>query len=436
MRDWNRREFLVFGAAGLASPAFGKNTDGRTFREPVRELQVVSDCDILVCGGGPAGIATAVSAARAGAKVRLLELRGSLGGIWTSGFLGCLLDFGRGRIAEEINARLDAWGARRRGVYEPDYMKAVCEAMCLEAGVKVQLDTRVVAAYRDVSARNVDVVVTESKSGRQAWRARTVVDATGDGDLAALAGCGFDIGITEDGRDQPASMMAVLSCPDTDLLKPFMLREGRGWAETTAAFADEIRRAGKTPSYGHPTLYRLGKTLVLMMANHEYGVKIDDAAGITAATMHARRENLELVAALERLGGPWRGLRVAATAEQLGHRTARRIHGRYTLTRTDVVSGARFDDAAGESHFPVDIHALSKNAPAVSTMGVKAKPFQIPIRAMQANDLDNLYMAGRCISGDSIALASYRVTGPACQMGESLGCFLAGYVDKREKVSL
>ena len=141
--------------------------------------------------------------------------------------------------------------------------------------------------------------------------------------------------------------------------------------------------------------------------------------------MRARRENVGIVAALARLGGVWSGLRVAATAEQLGHRTARRIHGRYTLTRADVVAGARFDDAAGESRFPVDVHAMTKKDDAVSAMGVAAKSFQIPIRAMRSRDLDNLYMAGRCISGDPIALASYRVTGPAFQMGESLGRHLA-----------
>ena len=435
----NRKMFIksVFGAAGgvVMPPMEACAAEGGSsaFREPVRELPVVADCDILVCGGGPAGIATAVAAARGGAKVRLLELRGSLGGIWTSGLLGCMLDFGRGALAKELLSRLDAHSARRSNfysdndrtfVYEPEYMKAVCEAMCLESGVKVQLDTRVVAAYRDIGARNVDVVVTESKSGRQAWRARTFVDATGDGDLAAFAGCGFDIGFA-DGRDQPASMMAVLSTPDVDALAPFVLNGGGEYGATVKAFRDEIKRAGMTPSYGNPTLYRLTRNLVLMMANHEYGVKIDDAAGITAATIHARRENVNIVVALARLGGVWSGLRVAATAEQLGHRTARRIHGRYTLTRADVIAGARFDDAAGESRFPVDVHAMTKKDDAVSAMGVTAKPFQIPIRAMRSRDLDNLYMAGRCISGDPIALASYRVTGPAFQMGESLGRHLS-----------
>ena len=434
--EFSRRSFIGFGAALPFAGGVAPLPNKGVFAEPQHDLPLVEDCDILVCGGGPAGIATAVAAARGGAKVRLLELRGSLGGIWTSGLLGCMLDFGRGALAKELLSQLDACGARRgysysvndpdyaKDVYEPEYMKVVCEAMCQDAGVKVQLDTRVVAAYRDIGARNVNVVVTESKSGRQAWRARTFVDATGDGDLAAFAGCGFDIGFA-DGRDQPASMMAVLSTPDADALAPFVLNNGGEYVATVTAFHEEIKRAGLVPSYDNPTLYRLTRNLVLMMANHEYGVKIDDAAGITAATIHARRENIDIAAALARLGGVWSGLRVAATAEQLGHRTARRIHGRYTLTRADVIAGAKFNDAAGESRFPVDVHAMSEKDDAVSAMDVVAKPFQIPIRAMRAKDLDNLYMAGRCISGDPIALASYRVTGPAFQMGESLGRHLA-----------
>ena len=152
---------------------------------------------------------------------------------------------------------------------------------------------------------------------------------------------------------------------------------------------------------------------------------IRDAQAISDATVRARKEVLTLAAGLARLGGPWKGFRVAATAEQIGHRDARRIHGRYTVTRDDVTAGARFPDAVTTSRFGIDIHGLDKKANDVraagQSFGVKFRPFQIPLRACRAKDADNLYMAGRCISGDFYAHASYRVTGSAVAIGEAVG---------------
>ena len=120
--------------------------------------------------------------------------------------------------------------------------------------------------------------------------------------------------------------------------------------------------------------------------------------------------------------------RVVATAEQLGHRTARRIHGRYTMTGEDVHEGRRFPDAVAESSFGIDIHAVTRQEnrerPTYSTFAAKPgcppSAYQIPLRACWSRDIDNLYMAGRCISGDFASQASYRVTGPAVQMGEGV----------------
>jgi glycine/D-amino acid oxidase-like deaminating enzyme len=203
-----RRTFFggAIAAPALLSPVKGfsaaeAGTGG--VREEARNLPIAGECDVLVAGGGPAGIATAVTAARGGAKVTLIEAHGALGGIWTSGLLSCLIGFDGSDLDREILARLDKYGARhirrpkndsRAFIYEPEYMKLVCEEMCAEAGVRVRLYTSVVAALRDPSGRNISAVVTESKSGREAWRARRFVDCTGDGDLGALAGCGFDVG--------------------------------------------------------------------------------------------------------------------------------------------------------------------------------------------------------------------------------------------------
>ena len=462
-----RRGFFgtSLAAGALAGCPTADTCAGGVFAEPPREIPVDGWADVIVVGGGPAGVSAAVAAARGGKKVRLLELQGCLGGVWTAGLLTYIFDFNKSGIGWEIIRRLDAYGARavdrpgddgmrfyRDGidkdwVYAPEYMKAVCEDMCAEAGVRVTLQCPVVAAYRDASGRNIETVVTESKSGRRAWRARTFIDCSGDGDLGALAGCGFDIGFGAAGWGQPATLNALAVVDDGDALaaNDFVSNEPAMWTRpvnpetgkpashhivASHKLKAELRRAGLEPSYGDPTLFRIHRNLFCFMANHEYKLRLDDAQAISDATIRARKEVLALAAGLAQLGGPWKGFRVAATAEQIGQRDARRIHGRYTVTRADVTAGATFPDAVTTSRFGIDIHGLDKKANDVraagQNFGVKFRPFQIPLRACRAKDLDNLYMAGRCISGDFYAHASYRVTGSSVAIGEAVGKAVAG----------
>jgi hypothetical protein len=175
-------------------------------------------------------------------------------------------------------------------------------------------------------------------------------------------------------------------------------------------------------------MFQVRDNLLLVMMNHQYGVKPFDSAAVTKATIEARAEVNRIVDALRKLGGPWEGIQIAATAEQIGVRDGRRIAGRYTVGRDDLVVGARHEDAVTRATFPVDIHALSseQNKKAGYTnAGVIAKPYDIPLRALVARDVDGLMTAGRCISGDFIAHASYRVTGNAVAMGEAAGAVAA-----------
>jgi len=194
------------------------------------------------------------------------------------------------------------------------------------------------------------------------------------------------------------------------------------------AFKRELQRAGLTTSYGHPTLFQVRDKLLLVMINHEYGIKAFDAAAVTEATVRARAEVFRVVRGLRALGGPWEGMQVAATAEQIGVRDGRRIHGRYTVTKDDLIAGARHDDGVTRATFGVDIHGATRaenEKETISRGGVKMKPYDIPLRALIAKDVDGLLMAGRCISGDFIAHASYRVTGNAVAMGEAAGAVAA-----------
>lgn len=403
--------------------------DGKIFHEAARNIPIQEEDDVIVCGGGPAGFAAALAAARSGAKTRLLEVNGCVGGVWTAGALTLIIDAQKKpgimhEILEKLEER-DASNVLNNGsvAYDTEKTKLLLEDMLLEAGVKIQLHTRVVGAVTDINNR-LSVIVTESKSGRQAWRAKSFIDCTGDGDMAAQAGCGYEFGQPGTGLTQPMSLMVLLTGVTTDGIAQFVRgdAEPRKLGNPKKNLLAEFQRAGVDPSYGGPTIFRVRDGLFAMMANHEYGTLSIDAAHVTDATLQARREVHKLVNSLKKLGDPWTNLEIIATAEQIGTREGRRILGRYYVSSEDLKNGARFDDAICHVRFGIDVHSTNPGkTKAIEKKPFKSKPYDIPLRALIARDVNGLMMAGRCISGDFIAHSSYRVTGNAVAMGEAAG---------------
>lgn len=416
------------------------------------DTPVTGEYDVIVAGSGPAGSAAAITAARAGARTLLLECGGCLGGVWTAGQLTWLFEMDKRGFTNEINRELLLRGARRglkaaRYTYEIEEMKLLLEEMCLASGVDFLLHTRVTKAYRDENKR-VRSVVTESKSGRQVWKAKIFIDATGDGDLGALAGCGFDYGEEGSNMAQPMTYMALIAVRNAEQLKEFisfyetednlpgtlskLVKESsKDWVKRHVwrKFKEELERAGIEPSYGQATLFQVRENLLALMMNHEFGVSAVSAREITDATVRARAEINRTVKALRALGGPWEGITLAATAEHIGVREGRRIHGRYTVTKSDLLEGRQQEDAVVRVTYGVDVHSLDKHQSdkeeGLSHRGVQSQPYDIPFRALIAKDVDGLLMAGRCISGDFIAHSSYRVTGVASTLGQAAGAAAA-----------
>ncbi|MFA9478812.1 FAD-dependent oxidoreductase [Phycisphaerales bacterium AB-hyl4] len=397
------------------------------FSESAREVPVVEHADVIVAGGGPAGVAAAIAAARSGARTCLIETHGCLGGIWTAGLLCWILDMrNKAGVMQEILARLDAAGARNQSnAYDPEIMKRLLEQMCVEAGVVVRLHTRVCAAARDNDNR-LAVVITESKSGREAWAGQVFIDATGDGDLAAQAGCGFEVGRGGSGETQPMTLMCLVGGMEfTELNEKGFCRGGditsRDAKDNLAA---EMNRLGISPSYADPTLFPVRGDLIGVMVNHEYGVSAMDAQQITEATINARAEVHQVIDALRAAGGVWCNARIVATGEQIGVREGRRVHGRYVVSDADLTEGKRHDDAVCHVTFGIDVHAtnpVKSGTKSIEAMPFKAQSYDIPYRALIARDVDGLLLAGRCISGDFFAHASYRVTGNAVALGQAAG---------------
>ncbi|MCE6991096.1 FAD-dependent oxidoreductase [Dyadobacter sp. CY323] len=427
----------------LASEGFDETA---YFKEPSVNLPVKGDVDVLVCGAGPAGVAAAITAARSGAKTQLIELAGCLGGVWTAGLLTWIFDFDKPGITREIVSKLDERNARskygnepaKNFVYAPEAMKILLEEMCAEAGVEFVLHTRVAAAYKD--NKRLTTVVTESKSGRHAWRAKVFIDATGDGDVGAFAGNGWETGFATDQECpcQPLTLNALAIVKDASAIRDYIsfyefkdesgeLKFGTHHGQASARLMKEINRAGLKPSYGRPTIFQISGNLVMLMLNHEYNVRAFNADEVSQATIRARAEIDRIVRGLNSLGGVWEGMQIAYSAEQIGIRDGRRLHGRYRVTKKDVLTGSKHADGVTNPTFNADIHSadLDNNHSGGPIQIFKVAPYVIPLRSLIARDVDGLMMAGRCISGDSTAHASYRVTGNAVAMGEAAGCVAA-----------
>ncbi len=436
--NMERRKFLQITAAGgaafLAGTVAGNaqegnrsmsatNEAGEKIMEAKRDVPVMEKVDVCVCGAGPAGVSAAISAGRQGASVRLLDVNGCAGGIWTAGLLTWFQGHKhkKGLIEEirlELKKRGTGWDEKKSGfAAEVDEMKILLEELALASGVKFLYHTRVVDGV--VENGRLTHAIIENKSGRQAIAADVFIDATGDGDLAARSGCGFDIGIGPEHIMQPMSLIAVATGPAheeiADCLRGFGEAMGKNPRRELKA---EMEKAGVTPSYAGPFMTMMREGLYLLMINHQYHVSGINAQDVTDATIEARAEIHKLVKALRSLGGRWKDFRLVVTADHIGVREARRIHGVAKVDQEFLREGRQVDDPVCEGRYPIDVHSLKKSA---DFERFKVKPYHIPYGALVAKDIEGLLLAGRLISGDFVAHSSYRVTGDASEMGESAG---------------
>jgi len=395
----------------------------------VLETPVADETDVLVCGGGPAGFAAAVAAARAGADTLLLEQSNCLGGMSTAGMMSHWSGCDSSPIGLEITDRMRRYGALPPGWTEDKRWccshEALKEAMfeiAAEAGVRVQLHTWVAGAVVEGGA--VKGAVTESKSGREAVLAKVSVDATGDGDLAARAGAAFDLGREGDGACQPATLMFLLGGVDT--ARAILPPSFESLVQVPKGEIQALGRARLPAPAGHVLLYptRLPGCVCVNMTN-AVGVDATDARSVTRAEIECRAQIEPIVAFLREFAPGYEKCYALASAQNVGIRESRHFRGLYTLTAEDIVAGRSFDDwIAVRNWFNFDIHNVGGSG--LDANGAQAQfrakgTYQIPYRCCVPEALDGLLLAGRNISGTHKAHSNFRVMTICADVGFGAG---------------
>lgn len=397
----------------------------KTIHEPAREIPVRAEADVLVVGAGPAGVAAAVYAARLGAKTLLVEQSGSIGGVATSGLMSHWTGNTRGGIYEEILDRTsdDPKNLRRqRHLINPERLRTGLLDLLAEAGAAWQLYT--FAADAILEDKTVRGAILESKAGREAVLAKVVVDASGDGDIAARAGAAFTVGREEDGKMQPVTLMFKMGGVDTDRA-PFP-----GGFENTMPIPtgdlQTVAREHLKPPAGHVLIYptTLPGVVTLNMTNCT-GIDGTDPASMTRGDLVCRRQMDEIADFLRAYVPGFENAYVLSSAAMLGIRETRHFHGLYTLTGQDILEAKVFDDwCATKLHFNFDVHNITGaglDKTGVQKLFPQRKGYTIPYRCLVPVALDGLLLTGRNISGTHMAHSNFRVMPICANLGQAAG---------------
>lgn len=418
-----------------------------TIREPVRQTAVFGSFDVVVVGGGPAGLAAATAATRNGADVLIIERYGFLGGMGTAGgvtnFAGLFgLVHGETRqvvhgVADDLLDRVDRLGGLNKpqqGLqgritvrsYDVSTLKCAADDLLLSAGVKILFHAVAVDVVMDGGA--IVALIVETKSGRRAVRAKTFIDCSGDADLAARAGVPFETG---DGHG-------------SGLFPSMMFRVGGVDPERALAAIGEFKAidrlmneaAGKGYSFPregaivrpqkNPTEWRANVTQI----RNSDGLAMDatDALQLSDGEIDGRRQVQEYFRFMKNEVPGFENAHIVEIAPQVGIRETRRIGGLYSLSGEDIVGCANFQDTIGVNAWPMELHVAGKIEWGFFPDGSRGF-CQLPYRMLVPNDVSNLLVAGRCASMNHEGQSAARASGACFAMGEAAGTAAAMVAD-------
>ena len=401
-----------------------------------RNIPVRHEVDVLVAGGGPAGVAAALAARAQGASVFLAEGHSCFGGMGTAGLVPWFCVFG-----DSVNFYSDGVGRRiydllyERGgtsaapgsmspAIKPEVLKRIYDDLLTDSGADFSLHTQIIAIQQD--GPRLTHVICAAKSGIFAIAAKAFVDCTGDGDLCAWGGAPVEKG-DENGAMMPGTLCTLWSGIDWERVKAARAEGLRDNSQCPRAIADGV--------FTIPDKHLPGMSMTSQQGQgggnigHTFDVDATDERSLTKGLIWGRKLTLEYERYYKEYLQGFENMELAATGSLLGIRETRRIMGDYVMVLGDFQSQAVFEDEIGRFNYPVDIHASTNDEAAhqkfmeeFTTLRYKAgESYGNPYRALVPKNLDNVLVAGRCISSDRYLQASVRVM-PGCYItGQAAG---------------
>jgi hypothetical protein len=438
-------------------PALSRPAKPQAVELPARQGILAADTDVLVVGGGPAGLGAAVGAADAGARVVLAERYGFLGGNATAALVMPLMSFHTRKNAREkigattllptdhgpgdpivagvlkrlLERLVRAGGAIPPSLetgyvvpFDPEWFKIAALDLLDEAGVQFLLHAFAAEVLREPGDNGgLSGVVFETKSGPLVVRARVIIDCTGDGDMAARAGAPFEIG-RFDGLTQPMTLMFRVVDFERAAFEAYVREHPKEWRGVHGLWdlVDKATAAGELS---------LPREDVLFFATpHERELSVNstritrvlgiDVWDLSYAEWCGRQQMRQIAAFLRKYVPGFERAYVAQSGVHVGVRETRRILGDYQLTADDVLGARKFEDSIARGAYPVDIHnpdgkgTVLKHVPS-------GEAYDIPLRCLLPRNIENLIVAGRCISGTHEAHSSYRVMPIVMATGQAAG---------------
>ncbi len=407
-----------------------------TLHEPGRDLSVVGEYDVVVVGGGPAGLMSAASAAKAGLSTIVIERYGFLGGAGTMGGLSTFCGL-HARVhgedirvirgyADEILDRLETLNGLNAPhltiedriaaqAFDISAYKIVTDSFLLDAGAEILFHAQV-AGVSMISPDRIDAVIVESKSGRQAIRGQIFIDGSGDGDLAAWSGAPYEVSE----KLLYPSLMFRINAVDPVAAGPAWKTIGRLMEDAEIAGTHRFPR--KKPivrPQRNPIEWRSNLT---QLSNPD-GTPVDgtDVWQLTHGEIQGRQQSQLTFEFIKSVTPGFADSYIVDLAPQIGIRETRRTVGEYQLTEDDIRGCVDFDDAIGVNGWPVEAHVegtVDFRFPyAEETRGFN----QLPYRMLLPQVVDNLLVVGRCASMTQWGQSSARVTGPCFAMGQAAG---------------
>ena len=403
--------------------------------EVKQAIPVVKEADVIVVGGGPGGLGAAVMSARNGAKTILIERYGQLGGMASVGEVHPFMTNHHNGICMDKPVYTD-WVKKMTDYLPPEIKSKIddpaevdtyllksinkdvavlaAEELCLEAGVELLYHHQVADVI--VKDRQIENIILLSKSGYVAAKAKMYVDCTGDADLAAKAGCDFEMG-DDKGNCQPMTTCFKLSHVTKD-----DMAWGGDWRKKMQELYEKAKAEGKMscPRESILMFKHYDNDVVHFNSTRVQMHNATDGLSLSDAEILARKQIREYIKWLHEDVPGFENAQLHSMAFHIGVRETRRVKGLNYITRKNFEERTKFDDAIARCNYPIDIHSpTGAQTEIVRIPGDEY--YEIPYGCIVAKDMDNLTVGGRPISVDVAVHSSMRVMPPACSVGQAAG---------------